>query len=1383
MSAFVHLHNHSEYSLLDGIARVGDMAARLKALEYDAYALTDHGVMYGALEFYLGMQAAGIKPIIGCEVYVASRKLTDKDSQLDRKSWHCVLLAQNETGYINLMRLTSIAHRFGYYYKPRVDVEAIRAHSEGIICLTACPNGVVAGPFHGKAMGDEGHESESRASQSQGPGSGLVGGGLDGADNECEAGGVTAAHEAAARRALETYLEIFTPERLFLEIQNHGMDMERAYSPWAADMAQRYGLRLVATNDCHYVAKDDARAHDICLCLRDKKLLSDEDRLRYSGPEYYIKTQAEMAELFGAYPQALANTRAVADLCNLSLDLKRVYFPQMEVPIVGASPDSPSSAVGVGLVPTRDGGAEDGRDQAQAPQVGTEDGRTQGPPLQETTTDQAAQDAWLRHLVHEGAIRRYGSISSELQERIDYELGVIIPKGFTTYFLICHDFCDFARSKGIPVGPGRGSAAGSVVAYCLEITDLDPIKYGLYFERFLNPERIELPDADIDFCYRRRDEVIEHVKNKYGADRVAMIITYSRLKARAVIKAVGRTKGIAFQYTDKVTKEINGLNPTIDEAIEGSKVLQEMIRSDKEIAELVEDAKKLEGIAAYQSVHAAGIVIAPSEISNYVPVQPIKDSDLLVTQYSMDYVPKAGLVKFDFLGLRNLTMIEDTAQYIRRYVDPSFDARFVPEDDPETYAMLQRGDNYGVFQFEAPQVRRMLIDGRPENVIDLAAINAANRPGPLQSGGTAQYLEARKAGKQSQARFKSIATILESTGGVLLFQEQVLEIAKQLGGFSLGEADLLRKAMGKKNMEVMLAQKEKFLAGAKRIADEGGARIPTQELEDIWQMMETFAGYGFNKAHSVCYAWIAFQTAYLKCHYPHYFMCAMLNSYLGNAAKLAQILAQCRRMKIQVLPPSVNDGELEFTPTATTGMGEIGSIIFGLGGIKGLGSAAVDVILAERQRGGAFGDLTDFYKRTKSSALNKKVLQSLACAGAFDCLEPQRSKLIQRLDDIDVFLRGPEKQFSMFDDFNASSENDSVLPSKEVTRIDIAMLEKEAIGLFLTEHPYADHPMFFDDRYVQLERLQELVNENPAFWQERPLPAKGIVGLLTNVTIRMANTSNKPFAKARLEDPERGVELVIWPRTLEAARDLVTENNPVIVWGKVQTPDVAASAEQGDESEAFEAIEIIVEKVEQYIPPPGGITPRGDREERSAAPRETTSAARNPSRLADLTASDLAAAEAVMQISDNAAAGASPAPVPESNQDHLPSSQTRLRPVLRRVDADSASFESADAAQEGSSSPSPGQSAEAADELGKGLGMITWSVDLSQADAAALKLLANTLERTEGEQEVRMLLKDVGGQLRQIRVGQRFFIDAQQAEAIEQQFGFLERIQRGQPQA
>jgi DNA polymerase-3 subunit alpha len=1275
LSQFVHLHNHSEYSLLDGIARVGDIAARLKALGYDAYALTDHGVMYGALEFYLGMREAGIKPIVGCEVYVASRKLTDRDPVLDRRSWHCVLLARDVEGYRNLMRLTSIAHRFGQYYKPRVDVEAIREHSAGIVCLTACPSGIVAGPFHGKGTGDEGHEATAKQHDVHAH---ALTGNLP-RDNECEAGGASAAHEEAARRALETYLGIFGPERLFLEIQNHGMEMEERYAPWAADMARRYGLRLVATNDCHYVAQEDNRAHDICLCLRDKKLLSDSDRLRYSGPEYYIKTQQEMAELFAPYPEALANTRAVADMCNLELDLKKVYFPQFAVPILG--------------------GAELARPAAST---------TEHPAL---TTDQAAQDHYLRHLVYEGAQRRYGSVSAELRERIEYELGVIIPKGFTTYFLICQDFCAFARSQSIPVGPGRGSAAGSVVAYCLEITDLDPIKYGLIFERFLNPERIELPDADIDFCFRRRDEVIAHVKRKYGADRVAMIITYSRLKARAVIKAVGRTKGLEFQYVDKVTKEIMGLSPTIDEAIDRSDTLKQLIRDDERIRELIDDAKRLEGIAAYSSVHAAGLVISPEEMSNFIPVQPVKDSDLLVTQYSMDYVPKSGLVKFDFLGLRNLTMIEDAAVYIRRNVDAGFDPRFIADDDAETYAMLQRGENYGVFQFEAPQVRRMLIDGRPENVIDLAAINAANRPGPLQSGGTAQYLEARKAGKQSQAKFKSIAEILESTGGVLLFQEQVLEIAKQLGGFSLGEADLLRKAMGKKDMSVMLAQKERFFAGARAIADAGGPQIPAQEVEDIWQMMETFAGYGFNKAHSVCYAWIAYQTAYLKCHYPHYFMCAMLNSYIGHAAKLAQILAQCRRLKIPVLPPSVNDGEMNFAPTLTSRIDDPGGrIIFGLGGIKGIGQSAVDVILRERANG-RFTDLADFYRRTKCSAMNKKVLQGLAMAGAFDCLEPDRSKLIARLDDIDVFMRGPDKQVSMFGDFDVQDQRESVLASREITRLDIALLEKQAIGLFLTEHPFADHPMFSDSRYLQLERLQELVNEQPGHWQDQPLPLP-LAGLLTNITVRTANTSNKLFAKARLEDPERGVEVIIWPRAYEQARELIKENSPVLVKGRVQTPDIANAslAAEGDEVEAWESIELVIDSISAYEQPPG-----------AAAPLKP--ALKEPSVVAD--GSSL--------LPQGPQSISSAAPLDDGALDW-----TRIEGDLLQPQR------------------------------------VTWAVELQQTDMQTLRQLIQTLERAKGEFEVLMELREVTGELR--RVPRSYKVSPTELSAIEQQFNFLSRL-------
>jgi DNA polymerase-3 subunit alpha len=807
MAGFTHLHNHSEYSLLDGIAKVKDIVKRCQELGFDSYALTDHGVMYGCLEFYTAMRGAGLKPLVGNEVYVARRRLTDKDPVQDRKPWHCVLLAQNAEGYRNLMHLTSLAHREGYYYKPRVDFEAISEHSAGLVCLSACPVGVVAGPFH--------HEGET-----------------------------------AARMAVEKYLKLFGPERFFLEVQYHYQEMEDTFRQWAKDAAQHYGLRLVATNDCHYVHKEDARAHDIALCLRDKKLLTDSDRLRYSGPEYYIKSEQEMAALFAEYPEALANTRAVADLCNLELDLDSVHFPQFTIP------------VGTGLALSAAAGMGDDRDGRGQP-------RPEAPNSITTLADGASPvptedfDAYLRRLTYEGAAKRYGAVSPELRERIEYELSVIIPKGFTTYFLICSEFCKWSRAHNIPVGPGRGSAAGSVVAYALEITDLEPIKYDLYFERFLNPERIELPDFDIDFCMRGRERVIEHVKEKYGADRVALIITFMRMKARAVIKSVARTKGLEFQYVDRVTKEIQGLDPTIDEAIERSATLRGMIHTDPVIAELIEDAKRLEGIAAHHSVHAAGLVIAPGPLPDFVPVQPHKDSDLLVTQYAMDMVPKTGLVKFDFLGLRNLTMIEDTARFIREIGgEPEFDSRAMPEDDAATYAMLQRGDGYGVFQFEAPQVRKMLLDGRPENVVDLAAINAANRPGPLQSGGTTQYLEARKSGKQSEAKFRSIAKVLDSTGGVLLFQEQVMEIARQLAGYSLGEADVLRKAMGKKKLDVMEKQHERFLVGTQ----ERG--IPIAEAEAIWDMMAKFAEYGFNKAHSVCYSWISYQTAFLKCNYP-----------------------------------------------------------------------------------------------------------------------------------------------------------------------------------------------------------------------------------------------------------------------------------------------------------------------------------------------------------------------------------------------------------------------------------------------------------------------------------------------------------------------------------
>lgn len=1252
MPEFVHLHNHSEYSLLDAIARCADIGARCRELGFSAYALTDHGVMYGAMEFYIALREAGIKPIIGCEFYVAARKLTDKDPELDRRSHHLVLLAKDQTGYANLMRLTSLAHVHGYYYKPRIDVAAVMEHHKGLIALTGCPNGVVAGPFHKEG-------------------------------------------EAAARTALERYERIFGPEDTFVEIQNHGLEMEARFRPWAIEQAQRMGLRLVATNDCHYVRVEDARAHDIALCLRDKKLLTDTDRMKYSGPDYYIKSADEMAALFPDCPQALANTLVVAEKCNLELDLHQVHFPSFTVP------EKPAA-------------------EAATAQPAAKD-------------EQTRLDDYLRELTYAGAVKRYGAVTEELRQRIEYELSVIIPKGFTTYFLICADFCGFARSQAIPVGPGRGSAAGSVVAYCLEITDLDPLKYGLYFERFLNPERIELPDFDIDFCYRRRDEVIENVKRKYGADKVALIITYSRLKARAVLKAVGRTKGLEFQYVDRVTKEVRGLNPTIEDAIEHSPELQKMIAADTIIAELVEDAKRLEGIASHHGVHAAGLVIAPTELSSFVPVQAHKDSDLLVTQYAMDTVPKTGLVKFDFLGLRNLTMIQDTVAYISEHEGLELDPRTIPDDDTAVFAMLQKGDSYGVFQFEAPQVKRMLNEARPETVMDLAAINAANRPGPLQSGNTALYLENRKRGAVGQSQYPSIAEILQPTGGVLLYQEQVLEIAKKLGGFTLGEADLLRKAMGKKKLDVMEAQQSKFIAGARE------HKVPEREAQLIWEMMAQFAGYGFNKAHSVCYAWIAYQTAYLKCHYPQYFMCAMLNSFVGNSAKLAEILAQCRKMRIPVLPPSVNAGHFDFTPLRD------GRIIFGLGGIKGMGHAAVDAIVTERKRGGAFQSLLDFLSRTRGKGVNKKALQSLAMAGAFDGLGAERAELVRNLDEIEAYMRGPKRQEALFAAFDDASDSPGLLATKEITELDVAMLEKQAVGVFLTVHPFADHAMYRDRRHMQLAQLEQSLQSSFSAWQERSLPDKGIVGLLTDVKVRVANTSNKTYAKCRLEDPERSVSVVIWPRAYETGRGAIYENAPVVLKGRVQIPDAVEDA-----NEAWDSLELIVDTVEAYAPPAV---------ETAAGPTSRLQRSSGEASAADwpgYTDGDLLDEGSTPAVDDAAEAATPPdldAPLSfaEAAPAHVVSDGVLQ---LRRLPA---ATPRKPTVTEDSFNPLP----------------INWEIDLKRTDIPQLEKLARALEGARGECEVRLRLREVSGQLRDIKVSRRFYTSLDVAQQLEREFPFI----------
>jgi DNA polymerase-3 subunit alpha len=1279
---FVHLHNHSEYSLLDGIARIDDITVKLKELRFDSYALTDHGVMYGAMEFYTKMHKAGIKPIIGNEVYVASRRLTDKDPALDRLRYHFVLLAMNETGYRNLMRLTSISHMHGFYYKPRVDVETIRRYSEGLLAMTACPAGVVASRFHRQG-------------------------------------------EDLALEALDEYLDIFGSERLFLEIQNHGIDIEEPFRQWASDMSQRKGLRLVATNDNHYVNKSDAQPHDCVLCLRDKKLLTDTDRLKYSGPDYYIKTREEMQELFADYPEALANTQVVSDLCNLELDLTQVHFPRFTIPLE----DIPGLR-GWMLDNPLDSGVQGIADPVSADELVELFNASEAEgSLASTSEKQQCFDTLLRRDVYLGLVKRYGEITPELRERVEYELSIIIPKGFTTYFLICAEFCQWARSQNIPVGPGRGSAAGSVVTYALEITDLDPIKFGFYFERFLNPERIELPDIDIDFCMRRRDEVIEHVKQKYGADRTALIVTYSRLKARAVLKAVARTKGLEYQFADRVAKEIHGLDPRLEEAVAASDELRRLIRDHDEIRELVEDAKALEGIAAHHSVHAAGVVIAPEELPNFVPVQPHKDSDLRVTQYAMDTIPYTGLVKFDFLGLRNLTMIEDTGEFIRTIGgQPGFDMRNLEDGDAETYAMLQRGDGYGVFQFEAPQVRKMLIDGRPANVLDLAAINAANRPGPIQSGNTARYLDARRNRTEATTLYPSISEILESTGGVLLFQEQVLEIARKLGGFTLGEADVLRKAMGKKLHNVMDTQKLMFMAGAR----ERG--VPERETEAIWDMMAQFAAYGFNKAHSTCYSWISYQTAWLKCHHPCFFMTAMLNNFMGNSAKLAEILGQCRKMRITVRPPSVNAGRFDFVPT------EDGEIIFGLGGIKGIGENAVLAIVEERRQGGPFGSLEAFHTRMKTKGMNKKVLQGLVKAGAFDCIEADRIELLKNIDDIESYIKGPDNQISLFGDEAPPPGSSSELASREVTQQDIAYFEKEAVGVFLTHHPYADHVIFRDTRYMQIEDLFQSIQYSPAKWQDKALPGDGLCGILTNLQVRTANTSGKPYAKGRIEDPQLSAGVIIWPNAYMKARDIIKENQAVVIRGRIQIPEVAEDGEN-----AWDGLEIVVDEVLLYDPATARIA-------------ETDNAALNPDVLLEAYADELVMEQDFDDGDDLEEFG--------NNQ-----GEVKLLPVSGNgersygINMDAHPERATNGSEQANSSHEHPV-----------LQPIVWEINLAMVQHAELASLAEMLNSAVGDAELRMHLRDISGELRRVTVDSRFFITREEAGRLQTKFPFITPI-------
>ncbi|HBE77561.1 MAG TPA: DNA polymerase III subunit alpha, partial [Firmicutes bacterium] len=841
MQNFVHLHVHSQYSLLDGAAEIGSLLAKTKQLGMPALAITDHGVMYGSLKFYQQALKAGIKPIMGCEVYVAPRALTDKIPKIDENPTHLVLLAMDHRGYQNLLKLVSIAHIDGFYYKPRIDMDTLRRYSQGLIGLTACLSGqiprlLVAGKYE------------------------------------------------EAKKQLLWFQEIFGNANFYLELQYQQLAEQRNVNRNLAKLARECGAPLVATNDVHYLNREDAQVHDVLLCIQTGKTVNDTNRMKFSTAEFYLKSPAEMAEIFNDYPEALENTLKIAERCNVQLELGKLHMPKFTLP-------------------------------------------------PETTAER-----YLEELCRQSAVDKGITWDQGREERLNYELSIINQMGFPGYFLIVRDFVHFAKERQIMVGPGRGSAAGSLVAYLLGITNLDPIEYGLLFERFLNPERISMPDIDIDFCIERRGEVISYVRQKFGEDRVAQIITFGTMAARAAVRDVGRVLGIAYSEVDRVAKLIpRELGISIADAIAHTPELQELIRNSPQITQLIQIAVKIEGFPRHASTHAAGVVISDEPLTTFLPLSR-SNEDEIITQFTMEDIETLGLLKMDFLGLRTLTVLRDTQALIEQNRGRQVTIEGIPLNDPLTFQDLADGHTLGVFQLESAGIRRLLMRLRPEEIDDLTALNALYRPGPLGSGMVDDFIKGRHGQQTINYLHPLLEPILKETYGVILYQEQVMKIVSSLGGFSLGQADLVRRAMGKKKPEVLAAMRQQFIEGA--IAN----RVPEQTAISIFDLLEYFAGYGFNKSHSAAYAVVVYQTAYFKTNFPQEFMAALLTSVMGNTDKIALYIEECRRMGIAILPPDVNKSKAYFNPEGS-------GIRFGLLSIKNVGIGAIERIIQERKSG------------------------------------------------------------------------------------------------------------------------------------------------------------------------------------------------------------------------------------------------------------------------------------------------------------------------------------------------------------------------------------------------------------------------------------------------
>ena len=1075
MKEFVHLHLHTQFSLLDGAIRFEPLFETAKKYEMGACSITDHGNMFGVIDFYFTAKEAGIKPIIGCEAYIAPKSRFDKKTRGEDNAYHIILLAMNNNGYKNLVKLVSIAQLEGFYYVPRIDKEVLKRYNEDLICLTACikgeiPNNIIKGT------------------------------------------------EKALKESIEDYLSIFG-DRLFFELQDNGLEEQRIVNEKLIELSRYYNIPIVATNDCHYLKKDEARAHELLLCIQTGKKLSDKDRMSFQSDEFYFKSVDEMYNAFSHYPEALKNTLKIAEMCNVDIKTEVYHFPDFK------------------------------------------------------TSDNLNINEYLEKKCKEGFERKLETIKNsyknfndetlkEYEKRLEYELNVIKNTNFAGYFLIVADFINYAKKRQIPVGPGRGSAAGSLIAYCLGITEIDPIKYNLLFERFLNPERVTMPDIDVDFCKKRRDEVIQYVTEKYGKENVAQIITFGTMQSRAAVRDVGRALGMPLAEVDRIAKLIPLMSKSIKNAIESEPQLKQIYESDRNVKELLDYASILEGLARHASTHAAGIVISNKDLTEYLPLYRGQKGET-VTQYPMKTIEKIGLIKIDFLGLETLTLMNDVIEMLKKDgIHVELDK--IPLDDTKTYELLSSGDTSGVFQLESRGMKDLLIKLKPSKFEDIMPLIALYRPGPLKSGMVEEFIKRKNNPSLIKYELPLLEDILKETYGVIIYQEQIMKIAQVLAGFSIKDADALRKAMAKKIPEELEKYSEQFVKGA---ISNG---INKEMAEKIFNVIRQFGEYGFNKSHSTAYGLIAYQTAYLKANYYIYYLTAMLTTEVNNTDKLIKYITECREAGVEILPPDINKSDKFFKI-------EDNKIRFGLAGIKNVGDAALDNIIAVREKIGGFKSFGEFCEAVDSRKVNKKVLESLAKAGCFDSMGLKRSQVLYLIKErLDKSIKRNEKNimqatlFDMNEDVHINGYFFQVPDMEELPYNEILAGEKESFGFYFTQHPLEPFEMFiknitkFDTQSIKEMDIQEDVD---------------IVGVVNNYKEITTKKGDK-MAYVNVEDKKGIIEAIVFPDIYSKSIDVLKGNKPIVLTGSIEKVEESSAKIR---TKKIVPLEEIIKKMENTL--------------------------------------------------------------------------------------------------------------------------------------------------------------------------------------------------------